>query len=351
MQNNKMKNKIKNFNFYIISDDYINYLHQFEKHIAFNKNEARPYIGIVLQINNCYYFAPLYSPKMQHQKYKDNLTFFRIIDPKTKNNLGIIRFSDMIPVPKNDLYLLDISSKSYGYKRLLNTQYSIINTPINKNSIVDKARSIYNIVNNKNLQNKTALFYKSLSCNFALLEEKCKEREINEIKNQAQNDFKVLNCTIKEKDNEDGVKIIKKQIHNIFKNISNEEELNIYIEIFSENMDNDILRRTYNCNDTFNKNKKSVEDILQLYAKSTIFIDTIMFGNFKNFLNDNLKNNENMNIEERFMNVIRNIENENMYYILPKTETNSEENEVFEIHLKDLEQNKNANEEANEDEI
>ena len=107
MKNNK-KLKIKKLNFYIIDDNYIEYLSQFDKHIAYNKNEKRPYIGVVLIVEEHYYFAPLFSPKQKHKTYKDNLTFFKIINEKTKNDLGIIRFSDMIPVPQESVYLLDI---------------------------------------------------------------------------------------------------------------------------------------------------------------------------------------------------------------------------------------------------
>ena len=35
----------------------------------------------------------------------------------------------MIPVPQESVYLLDMKSKSYGYKRLLSEQYSYINKP------------------------------------------------------------------------------------------------------------------------------------------------------------------------------------------------------------------------------
>lgn len=47
MKSNK-KLKIGKLNFYIIDDTYIGYLSQFDKHIAYNKNEKRPYIGVVL---------------------------------------------------------------------------------------------------------------------------------------------------------------------------------------------------------------------------------------------------------------------------------------------------------------
>lgn len=124
-----------------------------------------------------YYFAPLFSPKQKHKAYRDNLTFFRMVNVKTKNNLGIIRFSDMIPVPKESVYLLDIKSKSYGYKRLLSEQYSCINKTENKQKIMNKAEKIYNIVT-KNSKNKMTKFYKDLSCNFKLLEEKSLEYKL-----------------------------------------------------------------------------------------------------------------------------------------------------------------------------
>lgn len=169
MKNNK-KIKLGKLNFYIIDDNYISYLSQFDKHIAYNKNEKRPYIGVVIIVNEHYYFAPLFSPKQKHKTYKDNLTFFKIINTKTKTDLGIIRFSDMIPVPQEYVCLLDIKNKSYGYKRLLSEQYSYINQLQNKQKIMDKAEKLYNIVT-KNSKSQMARFYKELSCNFKLLEE------------------------------------------------------------------------------------------------------------------------------------------------------------------------------------
>ena len=78
----------------------------------------------------------------------------------------------MIPVPQESVYLLDIQNKSYGYKRLLSEQYSYINKPDNKQKIIDKAEKIYNIVT-EDKKSKVSKFYKDLSCNFKLLEEKC----------------------------------------------------------------------------------------------------------------------------------------------------------------------------------
>ena len=173
MKNTK-KIKIGKLNFYIVEDNYIKYLSKFDKHIAYNKNETRPYIGVVIVVEKHYYFAPLFSPKDKHKTYKDNLTFFKIVNQKTKNELGIIRFSDMIPVPLESVCLLNAEDKSYGYKRLLSEQYSYINKPENKVKILEKAEKIYDIVNKKR-KSRMSKFYKVLSCNFKLLEEKSLE--------------------------------------------------------------------------------------------------------------------------------------------------------------------------------
>lgn len=132
---NQKKIKLGKLNFFVIDDNYIKYLNQFDKHIAYNKSEKRPYIGVVIIVEGHYYFAPLFSPKPKHRTYKDNLTFFKIISIKSKNDLGIIRFSDMIPVPLESVYLLDIKNRSYGYKRLLSEQYSCINKTENKKKL------------------------------------------------------------------------------------------------------------------------------------------------------------------------------------------------------------------------
>ena len=59
---------------YTIAESYINYLSEFDRHISYNKNEKRPYIGVVIIVEEHYYFAPLFSPKQKHKTYKDNLT-------------------------------------------------------------------------------------------------------------------------------------------------------------------------------------------------------------------------------------------------------------------------------------
>ena len=97
--------------FYNIDDKYIEYLYQFDKKVPFNKNSKRPYIGIILEINEITYFAPMFSPKQQHNKYKANATHIRI-----GKDLGMIKLNNMIPVNKENLKYInfnDIQDKKY----------------------------------------------------------------------------------------------------------------------------------------------------------------------------------------------------------------------------------------------
>lgn len=54
--------------FYHIKDIFIAYLRQFDSKVAENKNESRPYVGIVLQIEDIKYYAPFSSPKRSTRK-------------------------------------------------------------------------------------------------------------------------------------------------------------------------------------------------------------------------------------------------------------------------------------------
>lgn len=158
--------------FYIIDKNYIKYLSQFERHISYNKDEighSRPYLGIVLNIQDYEYFAPLYSYKEHYTKYKNNPSFFFVYDRKNRP-LAIIKFSAMIPVPKctNVMNLLSYNDQDDNYKNLIAAEYRYINS--NKAEIYKRANKMY-IAVTKHKNN----FLKTIACDFKLLEEKCIE--------------------------------------------------------------------------------------------------------------------------------------------------------------------------------
>ena len=91
---------MKNLKLYYIDEEYINYLRQFDKNVAYNKTATRPYIGVVYTYNNYNYFAPLSSPKPKHI----NISSKAIDIFKIKNGeLGVVNINNMIPTPIENL--------------------------------------------------------------------------------------------------------------------------------------------------------------------------------------------------------------------------------------------------------
>lgn len=91
---------MKNLKIYYIDESYINYLRQFDKNVAYNKNTTRPYIGIVYTYNNFNYFAPLDSPKPKHININPKaIDIYKIKD----GELGVVNINNMIPTPIEEL--------------------------------------------------------------------------------------------------------------------------------------------------------------------------------------------------------------------------------------------------------
>ena len=155
--------------FYTVDKNYIKYLSKFERHISYNKDEighSRPYLGIVLKIDNYKYFVPLYSYKEHYKKYKNNPSFFFVYNQKNIP-LAIIKFSSMIPVPKDISVtsVLEYNKQDKKYKDLIAAEYRYINS--NKKEIYKRANKMYVAVT-KHKNN----FLKTIACNFKLLEER-----------------------------------------------------------------------------------------------------------------------------------------------------------------------------------
>ncbi len=55
-----------------LDTEYCNYLRKFDDKVPYNYNEKelRPFVGVLFEVNNCKYFAPLSSPKPKHLKLK-----------------------------------------------------------------------------------------------------------------------------------------------------------------------------------------------------------------------------------------------------------------------------------------
>ena len=129
--------------------------------------EARPFIGIVLTLNDYDYYAPLTSPKPKHLHMKNQVDFLKI----NGGVWGAINFNNMIPIHSDQLEHIDIrilptdDKATVDYKNLLANQLSWCNTSANAASIIQKAEKLYRIITSKTARPQLA----KRCCDFRVL--------------------------------------------------------------------------------------------------------------------------------------------------------------------------------------
>lgn len=154
--------------FYEIDSKYISFLAQYDQHLFQNakitQNFSRKYIGILFEINDMKYFAPLSSFKEKHKRLSETIDFIKIGD------MAVLNLNNIFPVPVGVYSLKDPSAeKNLQYKILLNNEIRIIKQRTEQ--IINNAKAVYN--HKMTNDGKSKLSQRCL--NFKLLEEKCKE--------------------------------------------------------------------------------------------------------------------------------------------------------------------------------
>ena len=158
--------------FYHVSDNYIKFLKSIDDRVRHNKSDQhqKPYVGVVIQIDDIEYLAPLTSYKSQQDLIpKDNPTVVKlhaVADEQDK--LGLIQLNNMIPIIRSEITKIDFSLEEEKYRFLLDKQYRFIlskqgkiqkRAKVLRSAIVEKKEPIYTKFNVR-------------CCDFALLEEK-----------------------------------------------------------------------------------------------------------------------------------------------------------------------------------
>lgn len=155
-----------NIKFYEVSAAYVDYLAPHAPHLFRNKKDGqqneRKYIGVVFQINDLNYFAPLSSFKEKHKKMSDSIDFIKI------KNYAVINLNNMFPVPEGKYTYVDISKeRNPKYKSLLLAEYRYIK------SIQEKIRKNAGNLYKLKISGESSALTKR--CNdFLKLEELCK---------------------------------------------------------------------------------------------------------------------------------------------------------------------------------
>lgn len=163
---------IKKIRIVKVNSNYCDFLRKYDKRVPYNagEKELRPFIGILFEIENCQYFAPLSSPKPKHIKLLNTLDLIKIDGGK----LGVINLNNMLPVYINNYELIDLdktNDKRLNHSRiiLLRNQLRWLNT--NKVEIYKKSTTLYK----KYVNGLLPVNVTNRCCDFKLLEEKCRE--------------------------------------------------------------------------------------------------------------------------------------------------------------------------------
>ena len=138
-----------------------------------NKNEKRPYVGVVHTINQVNYYIPLSSPKPKHKKMKNAKDFHKI----KNGEYGVLNFNKMIPVNKQCIIEFDFKDEAdEKYRMLLQNQYKAINSM--EDIIKRKSENLYKLFHAQDsCLTRADMAVKERCCNFGLLEQMCRDYE------------------------------------------------------------------------------------------------------------------------------------------------------------------------------
>ncbi|MBE5393811.1 type III toxin-antitoxin system ToxN/AbiQ family toxin [Brevibacillus agri] len=145
-----------------VQSAYLDYLRQFDKLVSEDPTQRRKFVGIILEVNDHSYCAPLSSPKPKHQRISDKAPDVVKIDD---GKLGVINLNNMIPILPSAIIPIDIASESDPqYRQLLTKQMLFIRA--NEEFIKKKAKRLYQIIKSKKQPKLN-----DRCCDFLLLEQ------------------------------------------------------------------------------------------------------------------------------------------------------------------------------------
>lgn len=133
--------------------------------------ENRPFVGIVVILDDKNYCIPLTSPKLKHEKMKNDVDFSKMFDKHNKL-IGALNFNNMIPVSERFIKPININPSKYdspkekAHKELLNNQLDWCNDNIE--NITKKANKLYKFVTQTPEKSRNLV---RRCCNFKKLEE------------------------------------------------------------------------------------------------------------------------------------------------------------------------------------
>lgn len=183
---------IDKLGFYKVDIPYVKYLYDHDSEVFYKDTddyERKPYLGIIVSLNNFKYFIPFTSKKTKHSTWPnvshEHYLVYEIIDKsrlkstdvfKPYNSLKFIRIlsvldiKKMIPVPDGLYQKIDFNKVTdIRYKILLQKEYEFCKPKVT--DIIQKAENLHT-------EQLTTGVVHQYYCNFKILEECCKNYSI-----------------------------------------------------------------------------------------------------------------------------------------------------------------------------
>ncbi len=150
---------------YSVNDPYIAYLKTIDGKVQNNYEESKPYLGILCNVGEMDWYAPLTSQKDNQASIPNSVVWaYKMIgggDPP--NKLGMIDFRNLIPAQTTYLKEFDFKRLDARYEAMMLEQFEMIRQDAER--IQTKARQFLNLVlgqKTTSLQNRACDFSKLL---------------------------------------------------------------------------------------------------------------------------------------------------------------------------------------------
>ena len=157
------------YGFYTVDPDYLEYLNKVDSEVYYNpsyRNSIKPFIGVIVGIENYNYFIPVSSAKEKHKRWRnvsdEHFIIYEVID-NSVSILSILDIKKMIPVPTGyyEQVVFDELDDD-RYKDLFEKEYAFCLSI--KDKVLNKVQKIYNN------QKETGIVRRA-NCNFEKLED------------------------------------------------------------------------------------------------------------------------------------------------------------------------------------
>ena len=193
---------------YYVDLKYIRDLAKTDSNVMSNSPQigknSRPYLGIILMVNNKQYCIPLTSTQNKQKngkKIKNNIDYIKIPHPTRKDEngasviLGALNINNMIPVNSNVIKKYDLSDKPNDQikekqrKIICRKERAWCQIASNTELIIKRANAVYDIVVNNPEKNPRLV---RRCCNFKKLEEVLAKYTLKSNENNPDNYYYIL---------------------------------------------------------------------------------------------------------------------------------------------------------------